>query len=176
MIIAIDPPNREMVGLSIPLWFVSFILARVAVSSAQSWPEMRLLHWCVFPPLLLGYLIILVALLIWPAVVVIILGLTPVFLDVSGWELMGQHYELPNQPNRIPPYWLMVGCASASAMLCWSLLVSLVANKKPQPFSRIFHPASPAAVQTTATYVLIVSLVTLGPVALSLAAVLSLTG
>jgi len=174
LMLLVDPPNADMAGFCIPIWLFAFVLARVTVSSADSWQHMTLAHWCVFPALLTGYLLILAVALVWPAIVVAALGLTPVFLDVPGWELMGFAHQQPDLPGRLPPYWLMVGCACATAMLFWCVLVSLLANKHPQPFSVIFHPASPAAIKTAATYVMFTALFVLGPIALALAAILSL--
>ena len=169
----VEPPDADWTGLCVPAWLLSFVIARITVSSAASWQQMKLAHWCVFPPLLIGYLLFLALVLMWPAVVVAALGLTPVFLDVGNWELMGFAYERADLPQRLPPYWLMVACACACATLFWCILVSLLANKHPQPFSVIFHPANPAAIKTVATYVMIGAVFTLGPVALALAAILS---
>jgi hypothetical protein len=164
-----------MEGWAIPAWIISFVLARILVGWAKNWSVMSLAQFAVLPPLVAGYGVILAVMLLWPACVIGALGAAPTVLDVgTSWYFFDYQYVDPFRADRLPVYWLMVACTCATVTAFWCVLLSQFSRKRPATFSLIFHPADESTIAVVATYVMFIALFTLGPLALTLVAILAM--
>ena len=119
--------------LAIPAWILSFVLARVLVSRAKNWNDLSNAQSAVLPPLVAGYMAILSAMLLWPAVAIGTLSCAPAIMDIDpSWGFFGYRYEELTRDEKIPGYWLMVAGAAAAATMLWCVALSLYAKKYPQ--------------------------------------------
>ena len=160
--------------LVIAAWVISFVLARVLVAKATSWRKLNNAQCMVLPPLILGYLVILSAMLLWPAATIGALGSAPAIFDTDASPtFLGYRYEELTHDGVIPPYWLMVAAVAATVTLLWCVAFAQYSKKHPRPFSFIFHPADESTIEIVATYVMCVALITLGPLALTLGCILA---
>jgi len=166
--------HDDMEGLAIPVWIISFVLARILVGWAKNWHVMSFAQFAVLPPLVAGYGVILAVMLLWPACMIGALGAAPAVLDIDRWYFFDYEYVEPGRTVRLPYYWLTVACTCAAATALWCVLLSLFAKKRPAAFSLIFHPADESTIAVVATYVMVIALFTLGPVALTLVAILAM--
>jgi len=169
---ALSEPGVE--GWAIPAWIVSFVLARILAGWAKNWSVMSFAQFAVLPPLVAGYGVILAVMLLWPACMIGALGAAPAVLDIDRWYFFDYQYVEPGSTGRLSYYWLTVACTCATATALWCVLLSLFAKKRPAAFSLIFHPADESTIAVVATYVTVIALFTLGPVALALVAILAM--
>ena len=163
------PGNQlDMEALAIPACIVSFVLARILVGWAKNWSMMSFPQFSVLPPLVAGYGVILAVMLLWPAFMLGALGAAPAVLEVDRWYFFDYRYVDIDQTDKISDYWLVVACSCAAATAVWCVFLSLYSRKRPATFSLIFHPADQSTISVIATYVMLIALFILGPVALTL--------
>ncbi|MBI1310708.1 protein kinase [bacterium] len=148
------------------LGLLAIVVARGIAGRVESWDDLRPAQWLILPTLAAGYLVLLFVLLVWPGVMVFLFGAAPLVLDVDpAWSFLGENFVDLSRSSQIPRYWTLITCVALSASAVWWIGVSLLAKLLPRSFCVVFHPSSPAQVRVIATYVILIALVGLAPVA-----------
>lgn len=185
--------GEEYVPLAILNLFFAFLMARCIAGFVPSWFDFRLPHWLIVPPLVTGYLILTFVVLLWPLLILTILGLAPQYAAVSPdrWEMFDERYiPAASAGMKISKYWLKILGWGAVTSVVWSAGVALMFRRsaetpqiphsarntgsvlvdalrwQPQTVEAVFHPASAEAVRTWIIYAMILVTLVLLPTGL----------
>jgi hypothetical protein len=184
-ILVVGPYRSDRVEYAIfsaSYFLISFVLARCLVGFAGTWEDFRLAQWLVVPPLMIGYVLLALVILLWPLLSITAIALAPTYAAIrpENWQLFGESY-LPRAGAGagINMYWFKVLGWGAVASAAWGAVVagtlrirprlarrpdaplntgSLLAEllrPRPELLAGVFHPASPAAIRTGISYALL---------------------
>ena len=133
------------VGMSLPFFLISFLFARVNVSSATSWHDLSLMQNLCVPILVTSYALFGFVVLIGPGLPVLLLGSLPLFADLEHWSAFGRVFGEPDHASILTPYWFRAFAVGSLVSATWCVLVGLVLHTRPTFIPRLFHPATDIA-------------------------------
>jgi serine/threonine protein kinase len=127
------------VGLTFLLF--SFLLARVNVSSKNSWSELSFAQKLCVPNLLLAYTSLAAILLLGPGLAALLLGAAPHWMNLESTKVLGAVFGQRDREWFLTPYWLNVYGLSMIASSVWCILLAFVVHVRPVITKHIFHPS-----------------------------------
>lgn len=155
----------ETIFIAITLCGLGLIFSRCVMGRVESEEKLRPAQWLVLPILTLGYCALLSLILIWPAVATGLLAAAPALLEIDGtWRFLGEDFVRLNS-DRLPKYWSLVMFVCFASSGVWWFALSSLAKIWPRPFTVAFHPCNSTHIRTAATYLFLLAIFGLGPIA-----------
>jgi hypothetical protein len=156
------PPSREISGdlakhiaMSLPAFFISFLFARVNVSSANHWHDLSPIQTLCVPILVTSYVVFGTLLLIVPGLFILLFGSLPLLADLETWSAFGKSFVETDRTSMLTSYWLRVYGVGALTAASWGVLLVFVLRQCAASLRKLFHPVDDTtgfAIARTAAY------------------------
>ena len=155
-------------ALTCAAWLLSIVLCRINVSQSQHWSALSTAQWLAAPILQAGYLLLGLALSLFPAIWVLALAELPVLVDVEGWKMLGRPFGESDRSTLLTPYWAISLAAAALSSAAWTVFVAWVLWRWPTIGRLVFHPTSTQGARSLAIYFVLLAVIVLLPLGVGL--------
>lgn len=133
-------PPSLLIGIGLISVVLSFLFARLNVTSLSRWKDLAWTQFPSLPALLSGYALFAFALLFGPGLAVLLLGAMPLLGNHESWNLFGRSFLDSDRASILTPYWLRVYGVGLLAAATWCLPFGIVLRKYPDLVRGVFHP------------------------------------
>lgn len=152
--VSVDSRPTMLNVMSVLPFFISFLLARINVSSAAYWRDLSPIQYLCLPVLVTSYFLLGVSLLIAPGLIIFFLGSLPLYGDFEQWGLLGKVFTEPDRASLLTPYWFRVYGVGSLLSAMWCVFLDAVIRRRPELAQLLFHPvdeSTAGSVARTAT-------------------------
>ncbi|MBC8355649.1 MAG: serine/threonine protein kinase [Planctomycetes bacterium] len=140
----------KRVGMSLPLFVISFLLSRVNVSSATQWRDLSPVQNLCVPVLVTAYVVIGFVVLIGPGLLILLFESLPLIADLGHWSAFGRTIAESDRNSIVTPYWFRVYGVAALTSASWCMLLASVLRTRPNLVRRLLHPSDDHTTAVTA--------------------------
>jgi hypothetical protein len=135
-------PPSFLLAAGIVALCLSFLFARINVSTISRWRDLRWTQYPSLPALIFGYVLFGMLLLTGPGIAALLLGAMPLITNEKNRSFLGKVFTDNDRASFLSPYWLTTYGLTLLTAAAWCILFAIVLRKHPGLVRGFFHPST----------------------------------